>query len=99
MTGKSPPRKASGNPRILQHLLGAPDQHRKVLGHNLPDDVQIHSVIAMYQTVSQADHLAPWNIGTESPGLRRDSGSGLAHDLEQADNSESTNAVFLQILT
>jgi hypothetical protein len=59
----------------LQNLLQLGNQRREVFGYGAPDDVVVHQVVAVDQSVARADDLRPGNPGC---CWRSDSGMWLA---------------------
>jgi hypothetical protein len=54
---------------LFERLLKRRGKRREIVAHDLPQDVEVDRVVAVNQTIPQADDLRPRNIGMANPFL------------------------------
>ena len=72
-------------------------QRWKVLGHGVPDDIEIHVEVSMDEAVTQADHELPGDIRMISPEFGRNPSCGLADDLEEPYEREVEHPIGCEV--
>lgn len=70
------------SPRASQPPQGC-DERREIMSDDLPEDVEIHPVVSMDQTVSLCHDVRPGKIRIEGTVLRCHPAGGFAPDFKQ----------------
>ena len=94
-------RKRVGGKRLTgrQYLVQFCNQRRKMARDDLPDDIEVHAVVAVGQTVTQSDDLPPRNLRILVSLRLGDAAGGLADNFQQANNRQVDCAVGQEPLT
>lgn len=63
----------------------------------MPQNVEVHLIVAMDQPIAEAHDLVPWNLGSLGAFDRIDSGSGFADDFKKSDEREVEQSIAVQV--
>jgi hypothetical protein len=69
----------------------------KVLGHGVPDLVEIQGEVRVDQPVAHADDLWPWDLRELTARLRGHSRGRLADNLDALDQSKCSDPIVVKI--
>jgi hypothetical protein len=81
---------------MLQNALQPFNQRRQIVVQDCPEYIKIHLIVAMDQTVSEADDILPRNHRMIFAKLPTDSGRCLAHYLQETDERQVELSVCIQ---